>query len=202
MFTCWLVEFWQTFVANWSCFGINFVSVKKVCELDFHTAAILWLNYSPHVRKSKTVLDFGFYAMDSGFQAMVSSLQLGLWIPISCGILEPLSCIFRDSKSQDSGYFHKQIFRDSGLHKKKLAGFRNLDSLHGVILCIKQLHTTVSHKQFLWWLEMNHVYVWIINVCMRLWENLTNFYFFLNFLEIPRIFLKANLRSSSKVWNS
>ena len=61
--------------------------------------------------------------MDSGFQAMVSSLQLGLWIPISCGILEPFSCIFRDSKSQDSGYFHKQIFRDSGLHKKKLAGF-------------------------------------------------------------------------------
>lgn len=32
--------------------------------------------------------------MDSGFQAMVSSLQLGLWIPISCGILELFSCIF------------------------------------------------------------------------------------------------------------
>ena len=39
---------------------------------------------------------------------------------------------------------------------------------------------------------------------MRLWENRTNFYLFmfLNFLEIPRTFLKASLRSSSKVWNS
>ena len=27
-------------------------------------------------------------------------------------------------------------------------------------------------------------------------------FMFLNFLEIPRIFLKANLRSSRKVWNS
>ena len=53
--------------------------------------------------------------MDSGFQAMDSSLHLELWIPI---ISEPLSCIFPDSKSQDSGYFHKQIFQDSGLHKK------------------------------------------------------------------------------------
>ena len=84
--------------------------------------------------------------MDSGFQAMDSSLHLELWIPI---ISEPLSCIFPDSKSQDSGYFHKQIFQDSGFHKKKFAGFRNLDSLHGAILYIKQLHTTVSHKQFL-----------------------------------------------------
>ena len=150
------------------------------------------------------MLDSGFYATDSGFHAMDSSLQLELWIPIISGILEPLSCIFPDSKSQDCAYFHKQIFQDCGFHKKKFAGFRNLDSLHGVILCIKQLHTTVSHKQFLWWLEMNHVYVWIINVCKRLWENLTNFYLFmfLNFLEIPSIFLKANLRSSSKVWNS
>ena len=104
-----------------------------------------------------------------------------------------------DSKSQDSGYFHKQIFQDYGFHK--FAGFRNLDSFHGAILCIKQLHTTVSHKHFWWWIEMNHVYLWIINVCMRLWENLTNF-MFLNFLEIPRSFLKGNLRSSSKVWNS
>ena len=170
MFTCWLVEFWQTFVANWSFSWINFVSVKKV-----HIAAILWLNYSLLVRKSKTVLDSGFHAMDSGFQAMDSSLQLGLWIPIISGISEPLSWIFPNSKSQDSG-FHKQIFQDSGFHKKKFAGFRILDSLHGAILYIKQLHTTVSNKQFLWWIEMNHVYVWIINVCMRLWENLTNFY--------------------------
>ena len=87
--------------------------------------------------------------MDSGFQAMDSSLQQELWIPFSSGILEPLSCIFPDSKSQDSGYFHKQIFQDSGFHKKKFAGFRNLDSSHGAMLCIKQLHTTVSHKQFL-----------------------------------------------------
>ena len=87
--------------------------------------------------------------MDSGFQAMDSSLQLGLWILISSGISEPLSWIFPNSKSQDSGYFHKQIFQDSGFHKKKFAGFRNLDSLHGAILYIKQLHTTVSHKQFL-----------------------------------------------------
>ena len=26
---------------------------------------------------------------------------------------------------------------------------------------------------------------------MRLWENLTNFYLFLNFLEIPRIFFES-----------
>ena len=87
--------------------------------------------------------------MDSGFQAMDSSLQLGLWIPIISGISEPLSWIFPNSKSQDSGYSHKQIFQDSGFHKKKIAGFRNLDSSHGAMLYIEQLHTTVSHKQFL-----------------------------------------------------
>ena len=58
--------------------------------------------------------------MDSGFQAMDSSLQLGLWIPISSGISEPLSWIFPNSKSQDSGYFHKQIFWGFWIPQEKI----------------------------------------------------------------------------------
>ena len=40
--------------------------------------------FSPHVRKSKTVLDFGFRAVDSGFKLLDSpSLLSGSWIPDS-----------------------------------------------------------------------------------------------------------------------
>ena len=153
---------------------------------------MLWQNYSLLLRKSKTVLDSGFHGMDSGFQAMDSSLQLGLWIPITSGISEPLSWIFPNSKSLDSG-FHKQIFQDSGFHEKKIcwipeSGFLTWgDIIHKAI-------TYYSFSQTVFVMEKNHVYVWVINVCMRLWENLTNFYLFmfLNFLEIPRIFWKQS----------
>ena len=69
-----------------------------------------------HVRKSKTVLDFGFYAMDSGFQVLDSILFSVTLIMDSIigGIPDSLSCI-PDSKAQDSGLnnqnFHR--FRDS-----------------------------------------------------------------------------------------
>ena len=35
------------------------------------------INFSPHVRESRTVLDFGFHAVDSGFRIP------GQWIPDS-----------------------------------------------------------------------------------------------------------------------
>ena len=60
--------------------------------------------FSPHVRESKTLLDSGFHAVDSGFQLLDSrsfSVELGFRIRIVSGI--------PDSKTQDSG-FHKQKF--------------------------------------------------------------------------------------------
>ena len=60
----------------------------------------------PHVKVSKTVLDSGFYAVDSGFYKVTGfqslSVKHGFWIPGS------LSCI-PYSKAQDSGS-HKQNF--------------------------------------------------------------------------------------------
>ena len=65
---------------------------------------VLWARNSPHVRETKTILDSGFHAMDSGFQS---------WIPdLFQWNLDP------DSKAQDSGF-----------HMKKFPGFRNPDSL-------------------------------------------------------------------------
>ena len=138
--------------------------------------------------------------MDSGFQAMDSSLQLGLWIPIISGISEPLSWIFPNSKSQDSGYFHKQIFQDSGFHKKKFAGFRNLGSSHGAMLCI----TYYSFSQTVFVMNRDESCICMNNKCMyeAVGKSYQFLFMLLNFLEIPRIFLKANLRSSTKVWNS
>ena len=51
---------------------------------------------SPHVRKSKTVLDPGFNAVDSGVQVLDSdflSVELRFWILIIIGIPDSLSCI-------------------------------------------------------------------------------------------------------------
>ena len=58
---------------------------------------------SPHTRESKTVVDSGFQAVNSGFQMLDSSLsvELGFRIPIVSRIL--------DSKARDSG-FQKQSF--------------------------------------------------------------------------------------------
>ena len=75
---------------------------------------------TPFVRESKTILDSGFQALDSipstGIQFL--SLELGLWSPVVTGITDSLSCI-PDSASS--------IFPDSGLHKQKFRGFRNLN---------------------------------------------------------------------------
>ena len=71
---------------------------------------------SPHVRESKTVLDSGFHAVDSGFQLLGSRsyrVELGFQIAIVSGIPDSHSCIpdprprILDSTSknfQDSGF--------------------------------------------------------------------------------------------------
>ena len=74
-----------------------------------------------HVRESKTVLDSGFHAVDSGFHnywiAHLFSVKLWFCIPIVSGTPDFYSCI-SDSKAQDSRY-----------HKQKFPRFRNSDSL-------------------------------------------------------------------------
>ena len=74
------------------------------------------IKVSPHVRESKTVLDSGFHAVDSGFQLLGSrsyTVELGFQIPIVSGIPDSHSCIpdprprILDSTSknfQDSGF--------------------------------------------------------------------------------------------------
>ena len=78
------------------------------------------------VRESNTVLETGFHAQDSGFQACTCFqsflVELGFWIPVLNRILDSLSCI-PYSKAQDSR-FHKQKFHaDPGsqipLHRAK-----------------------------------------------------------------------------------
>ena len=71
------------------------------CGLPLVTAKI-----SRHVRESKTVLDFGFHAVDSRVQLLDSrsfSVELGFRIPIVSGILDFYGCI-PDSQAQDSGF--------------------------------------------------------------------------------------------------
>ena len=70
--------------------------------------------FSPHVRESKTVLDSGFHAMDSGFQN-----QWDFRTPdsIVSGILDSLRYI-PGSKAQDSG-----------IHQQEFLGFRTPDFL-------------------------------------------------------------------------
>ena len=60
------------------------------------------------MQKTKTLLDSGFSAVDSGFQVNgfhSLSVGLGFWIQNVSGIL--------DSKAQDSG-FNKETFPDLG----------------------------------------------------------------------------------------
>ena len=74
---------------------------------------------SPLVRESKTLLDSGFHAVDSGFQLLDSrsfSVELGFQIRIVRGIPDSYTCI-PDSKAQDSGF-----------QMQKFPGFRNPDS--------------------------------------------------------------------------
>ena len=63
------------------------------------------MTLSLHVRESKTVLDYGFHAVDSGCR---------FWIWFWFWILDSLSCI-QDSKSQQSGYRIKKfrVFQDT-----------------------------------------------------------------------------------------
>ena len=63
---------------------------------------------SPHVTESKTVLDSGFHALNSGFPVLDSRLlvKFGFWIPIFSRVPVSLSCI-PDSKAQN--------FRESGI---------------------------------------------------------------------------------------
>ena len=63
---------------------------------------------SPHVRESRTGLDSGFHAVDSGFQSY--SLELGLRILITSGIPNSLSCV-SDSKALDSKFNKKKFPR-------------------------------------------------------------------------------------------
>ena len=62
----------------------------------------------PHVRESKTVMDSGFHAVDSGFRLLDSRpfSGLGFQIPVVSEMPDSYSCI-PDRKAQDSG-FHKQ----------------------------------------------------------------------------------------------
>ena len=105
------------------------------------------LHFSPHVRKSKTVLDSGFHAVDSGFQEFrircrfripdsgfavdsgfrTLSVEFGFQIPIVNGIRDPSSRI-PDSKASDFATSRKS-FPDSGFLKQWFLGLRNLDFL-------------------------------------------------------------------------
>ena len=68
---------------------------------------------SPNVKESKTVLDSGFHAVDSGFQVLDCTLFVSAtWIlgSIFSRIPNSLNCIpDNDSKAEDFG-FHKQNF--------------------------------------------------------------------------------------------
>ena len=72
----------------------------------------------PVSRGSKTVLDSGSHAVDSGFH--VQDSRVGLRIPIVREIPDSLSCVL-DSKAQDSKFHNQHIFPDSGFHKKKIS---------------------------------------------------------------------------------
>ena len=124
--------------------------------------------------------------MDSGFQAMDSSLQLGLWIPITSGISEPLSWIFPNSKSLDSG-FHKQIFQDSGFHEKKICWIPE----SGFLTWGDIIHKAITYYSFSQTVFVMNGDESCSNKCMyeavgKSYQFL--FFLFLNLLEIPRIF--------------
>ena len=62
----------------------------QIHAIKFPVLSKIW---SPRVRESKTVLDSGFHAVDSGFQILNSlSLELGFRIPIFRWIPDFLSC--------------------------------------------------------------------------------------------------------------
>ena len=87
----------------------------------FHGWNYAWANlFAPYIKGSKTVLDSGSHAVDSGFQWLDSRsfpVELGFRIPIVGGIPDSYSCI-PDSRVQDCKF-----------HTQKFPGFRNPESL-------------------------------------------------------------------------
>ena len=86
---------------------IKKVSLSDTFNRKFYTEVWEHLTLrSSYVRESKTVLDSRFHPWiaDSmtGFR-ILSSVELGFWIPIVSVIPKSLSCI-PDSKAQDSGF--------------------------------------------------------------------------------------------------
>ena len=88
---------------------------------------------SPYVRESKTVLESGFHALDSGFQVLLPgtitlSVELGIWIPDSTskklpdsGILISLhgatcNCLYLKQVRAKLGIFPQKDVAHSSLH--------------------------------------------------------------------------------------
>ena len=71
-----------------------------------HLAAVAFLaGFSSHARESKTVLDSGFHAVDSGFQVLDSSLcQWNLGCQSLVGFRIPQENVFRIIGNPESGF--------------------------------------------------------------------------------------------------
>ena len=91
------------------------------------------IDFSPHVRESKTVLDSGFQAVDSGFHVLGS--RLCQWnldseiqsldrFRIPCTVFQISMHTIPESKS-------KIFFLNFGLHKQKFVRLRNPMPFHG-----------------------------------------------------------------------
>ena len=105
------------------------------------------LTKSPHVRKSKTALDFGFNAVYSGFW-ILGQWNLDSWFNFSW---YSLSC-FLDSNAQDSG-FHKEKFTEfqnpeSGLPSMWQNHVKEKHLLLGSALCATQCYVCSSHYSY------------------------------------------------------
>ena len=75
---------------------------------------------SPHVRESKTLLESGFHAVDSGFQLQDSRLELLVGFRISTPVFRIPRPMIPDSTSKNC--------QDSGFQMQKFPRFRNPDS--------------------------------------------------------------------------
>ena len=93
------------------------VSPTCNCKYSLTSGPFRIENVSTFVRESKTVLDSGFHAVDSGFQLLHGSqFFVGgtwIWIPIVNGISDSLSCIL-DSNAQNPDSTSKN-FPDYGI---------------------------------------------------------------------------------------
>ena len=73
---------------------------------------------SSHARKSKTVLNSGLHAVDSGFQVLNSSL---CWWNLDSGFQSLVGFQIPNSRVSDST---SKIFPNAGLHEQKYPGVR------------------------------------------------------------------------------